>query len=503
MYIIKKYKNIPLLPFVIFLAASAKFIIHILTGTNYGFYANELYTIALSRHLAFGYVDLPPLVPFITALSRKIFGESLLAWRILPALAGGVTMILVCLIAKELGGKAFAVGLAGLAFLVAPVWLIADSYLSYDAYDQLFLAVFLFVLVRLLQNGDRRLWILLGIIAGIACLTKMTLLYFGPGFLIALLLLNIRKDLLTPWPWLGVCVFLILLLPYLIWESANHWPTLEYWLNYGTNKLRAESMNPVLLPLYTIGIWRMARHFKEDRLLFPGLLFLATLLMFIFIHAKVLFLAALFIPLIAAGSVEIEELAERKNWSFILKPVFVSVLIAGGVLVAPQALPILPVEDLSQYIDNFGFMYVPPKDYNINYSKYPINLSLRIGWEEIVRQVAHVYDQLPKEDQKVTGIYAYWYAPASAVDYFGPRYGLPQAVSGHLEYYLWGPRYSWDVMIILIHGQNLLSPFFSECELKGSVNNEYTIELNQLDIYVCRKPIIPPDKIWPQLKTFQ
>jgi hypothetical protein len=124
---------------IIILGAAAKFALHILTGAKYGFFADELYTIALSKHLAFGYVDLPPLVPLLAALSRILFGESLTAWHILPALAGAITLIFVCLIAKEFGGKVFAVGLSALGFLVAPVWLILFSYLSYDAYDQLIL----------------------------------------------------------------------------------------------------------------------------------------------------------------------------------------------------------------------------------------------------------------------------------------------------------------------------------------------------------------------------
>ena len=218
---------------VILLGAVLKFAIHTFTGAQYGFFADELYTIALSKHLAFGYVDLPPLVPLLAVLSRTLFGESLTAWHIMPALAGSATLVFVCLITKEFGGKLFAVVLSALGFLIAPVWLIVFSYLSYDAYDQLILAVFLYVLIRFIRSGNRKLWILLGAIAGIACLTKMTLLYVGPGFLVALLLSKYRKDLLTPWPWLGAALCLVILSPYLLWQIGNGWPTLKYWINYG------------------------------------------------------------------------------------------------------------------------------------------------------------------------------------------------------------------------------------------------------------------------------
>jgi hypothetical protein len=504
---------------VIILAAAVKFAIHVLTGARYGFFADELYTIALSKHLAFGYVDLPPLVPLLAALSRMVFGESLTAWHILPALAGAVTLVFVCLITKEFGGKLLAVGLSALGFLIVPAWLVLFSYLSYDAYDQLFLAFFLYVLVRFIRSGNRRLWILMGGIAGIACLTKMTILYIGPGFLVAWLLSKYRKDLLTPWPWLGAALCLLIVSPYLVWQVANHWPTLQYWLNYGMLRLRPASvpeyavdiffaMNPALLPVYAIGLWRIFRRFEKTNYAFLGVMFLVTLVLLFCLHAKTWMLAELFIPLIAAGAVGVEEMtAGRILVRKILRPALVSVMVAGGLLVAPASLPILPVESLPAYADKFEFLYNSSKVFNMTPSDYPINLALRIGWEELVRKVAEVYNELPPEERKVAGIYTNWYAPASAIDYFGPRYGLPHAVSGHLTYYLWGPGYSWDVMIILTNGiigmdTASMSLIFQECELKGRVFNPYTIPLNQLNIYVCRKPILSPEEIWQQMEMY-
>lgn len=500
------------------LGAAAKFALHIITGAKYGFFADELYTIALSKHLAFGYVDLPPLVPLLATLSRILFGESLTAWHIIPALAGAVTLVLVCQIAKEFGGKLFAVSLSALGFLIAPVWMIVFSYLSYDAYDQLILAVFLYVLVRFIRSGDRKLWIVLGGIAGIACLTKMTLLYIEPGFLVALLLSKYRKDLLTPWPWLGAALCLLIVSPYLHWQADNSWPTLKYWINYGTHRLRVASvteyaldifyaMNLALLPIYAVGLRRIFRRFRETNYGFLGVMFLFTLVLLFMLHAKVWMLAELFIPLIAAGAVGVEELTAGRNWGRVLKTSLIAVMLAGGILVTPLTLPILPLESLSAYVNKFEFIDNPTEEFNNNYSEYPINLGLRIGWEELVSKVAEVYNELPPEDRKVAGIYANWYGPASAIDYFGPQYGLPHAVSGHLTYYLWGPGYSWDVMIMLTNNispvnTTTMSLFFSECELKGRVFNPYTIPLNQLNIYVCRKPLLSPEEIWKKMEFY-
>jgi 4-amino-4-deoxy-L-arabinose transferase-like glycosyltransferase len=191
-----------------------------ISAPGYGFFGDELYTIALSKHLAFGYVDLPPLVPALMALSRSLLGESLFAYHIVPALAGSATLVFVCLIAKEFGGKSFAITLSAVGFIVVPLWLSVDSIFCYDSIDQMVLAGFLYVLVRFLRMGDRRLWIILGLVAGVACNTKMTILFLGPGFLIALLVSKYRKDLLTPWPWLGAVLCLIIVIPYLLWQSG-------------------------------------------------------------------------------------------------------------------------------------------------------------------------------------------------------------------------------------------------------------------------------------------
>jgi len=296
----------------------------------------------------------------------------------------------------------------------------------------------------------------------------MTLLYIGPGFLVALLLSKYRKDLLTPWPWLGAALFLVILTPYLLWQIANGWPTLKYWTNYGTSRLYHASvpeyavnviytMNPVMLPMYGIGLWRIFRRFGETAFSFLGVMFLATLPLLFFLHARTWMLAELFIPLIAAGAVGVEEMTAGRSWGKLLKPAVAAVMVAGGVLVAPASLPIVPIESLPAYADAFEIISNSTKEFTFASSKYPTNLALRIGWEELVGKVADVYNGLPPEDRAVAGIYANWYAPASAIDYFGPRYGLPHAVSGHLTYYLWGPGYSWDVMILLTNSASPLT----------------------------------------------
>jgi 4-amino-4-deoxy-L-arabinose transferase-like glycosyltransferase len=499
---------------IIILAAIVKFALHMYIAPSYGFFGDELYTIALSRHLAFGYVDLPPLVPALVALSRALLGDSLFALHIIPALAGSATLVFACLIAKEFGGKAFAVLVSALGFIFAPLWLTLDSIFCYDSIDQLVLAGFLYTLVRFLRSGNKRLWLVLGLIAGVACLTKMTILFLGPGFLAALLISKYRKDLLTPWPWLGGALCVVVVAPYLFWQIANHWPTLEYWKNYGALRVYQASltqyltnilvyMNLFFLPLWIAGLYRLFRRLNGVSYVFLGVLFLVTLVLEFILHATVRMLGELFIPLIAAGAVLMEEKLTGIRWGKGVRAVGAAYLLVTGSYIALLSLPILPIDRVLVYSQPVRPLYQSMREFNGGPLYYPVFLSYRMGWNELVQGVAGVYNTLPAEDRAIAGIYADWFMDAGAIDVLGPPYGLPHAVSGSLNYYLWGPGYSWKVMVIVASTTNPLGMFFDTCELKTTVQQEYNIPSGRIRVYVCRGPIVSADKIWSSLKSYR
>ena len=496
---------------VIALAAVAKFGIHLIHAPGYGLFIDELYTIALSRHLAWGYVDLPPLVPALVALSRALLGESLFAMHIVPALVGAVTLIFVCLIAKEFGGQIFAVTLSAMVFIFVPLWLGVDSIFCYDSIDQMILAGFLYTLVRFLRSWNRKLWILLGLLAGLACLTKMTILFLGPGFLAALLITKYRKDLNTPWPWLGAGLCLVIVSPYLFWEVDNQWPTLEYWNAYGAIRVYQASipqyfmnmlvyMNPFFLPLWIMGLYRIFRPLNGVNYGVLGLLFIFTLVLMFYLHASVRMLGELFIPLIAASAVFVEETLTGDRWKLWMRALPVGYVLSTGLFVLPASLPILSIDSIYSLPRSVKFWYQSIREFNAGSSYAPVLLTGRVGWDGFVRDVADVYEQLPPEERVVAGIYTDWYHTASAIDMYGPQYGLPHAVSGSLTYYLWGPGYSWDVMLIVTGRTNYLSMFFDECEQEADTGDDSP---DQFYIYVCKKPNIPVDMIWPNLKNYR
>jgi hypothetical protein len=499
---------------IILIAALFKFVIHLIYGEGYEFFMDELYTLAMSRHLALGYIDLPPLVPFLMAVSRAILGNSFFAYHIFPALAGAFTLLFLCLITRELGGKEIAVAITAIGFIITPLWLALDSIFCYDAFDQLALSAFLFSVVKLYTTSNRRYWLLIGLLAGLACLCKITILFYGPGFLLALILSNRRKNLLSPCPYLGAGVFLIVVSPYIYWQVANGFPSMEYWTNYGTSRLYDVSLkqylinililtSQFLLPLWLAGLYRIFRPFDKVKISVLGFLFLFTFALMFSISASVRQLIALFMPLLAAGAVFTEEMIHKIRWRKPVLAVLFSYLAVVGALNIIMALPILPASTYPALADQFGGFSRQLREFNGDLTYYPITYTGRLGWTEVVEQVADVYHSLPEEEQEVAGIYVGHYIYAGAIDQYGPQYGLPHAVSGHLTYYLWGPGYSWDVMIILSGRSNSMSMFFDSCEPNGQISGAMGGAGYPLYMYTCRGTRVDAETIWSSAKSYR
>src|SRR5918998_334590 len=245
--------------------ALVKLLVHLLTNGNYGYFRDEFYYVAAGEHLDLGYVDFPPFVAIVAGVSRFLLGDSPMALRFLPALAGALVVVLAGLMARELGGGRVAQGLAALATLVAPSLLVIGTFLSMDAFDQLVWVSAAYVLLLILKRGEPRLWILFGIITGLGLLTKVTVLYFGFAVFVALMLTPARRHLLSPWPWVGGAISFVFLLPYIYWQITHGWPTLEFWADYGMKVDPASpmeflieqivTMQPPTLPLWLAGLY--------------------------------------------------------------------------------------------------------------------------------------------------------------------------------------------------------------------------------------------------------
>src|SRR5271168_2801917 len=179
--------------------ALARFAIQFAGINHYGFFRDELYYMACGEHLAWGYVDQPPLIALLAWLVRHTMGNSMLALRLLPALAGAATVFLTGVLARELGGSRFAQFLAAAAVLFAPAYLAFDSFFSMNAFEPLFWVVCAWIVVRIVQGASPRLWLAFGAVAGVGLENKHTMLVFGFALVAGLLISGDRRVFLSPW----------------------------------------------------------------------------------------------------------------------------------------------------------------------------------------------------------------------------------------------------------------------------------------------------------------
>jgi 4-amino-4-deoxy-L-arabinose transferase-like glycosyltransferase len=499
---------------VLFSLALVKLLVHLLTAGNYGYFRDELYYIAASEHLSLGYVDFPPFVALATALARATLGDSLLALDLLPALAGAAVVALAGLMARELGGGRFAQGLAALAVLVAPNFLVFGTFISMDAFDQLFWVSTAYVLLLILKRNKPRLWPLFGLFAGLGLLTKLTILAFGFAVLVALLLTPARRHLRSAWPWIGGAIAVAFLAPYAYWNATNGWPTPEFWGEYG-GKVDAASpveflveqivtMQPPTLPLWLagLGFYLFAREGRPYRAL--GWVYVVLFVLFAVLNTRFYFLAPAYPMLFAAGGVAIERFfGGRGRWRWAL-PAYAAVLAISGAVVAPiTVVPVLPVETLAKVTGAFGGdAGVQVETRQI--AEIPQVFADRFGWEGMTETVARVYERLPPEERSRACVLTGNYGEAGAIDFFGAKYGLPKAISGHNSYYLWGPRgCSGQTVVSVGAPRQRLEGVFGRIERAGTVRCRYCMpDENGLPVYVSRNPKLPFEEAWPRLKHY-
>jgi hypothetical protein len=493
--------------------ALLKVVVHLLTAGNYGYFRDEFYYIAAGEHLDLGYVEFPPFVAVVADISRFLLGDSQVALRFLPTLAGAVVVVLAGLMARELGGGRFAQGLAALATLVAPTFLAMGTLLSMDAFDQLFWASSAYVLLLILKRDRPRFWLLFGLVAGLGLLTKVNMLFFGFAVFVALLLTPARRHLLTPWPWLGGAIAFVFLLPYLYWQIEHGWPTLEFWGNYGRKVAPTSpvwffvqqilTMNPATLPIWLAGLYYylFSSAGKPYRPL--GWIYILLFALFALQNAKFYFLAPAYPMLFAAGGLVLERLVRQRGRDW-LKPVYTSMLVISGAVIAPlTVIPALPVETLASITGAAGGD-AGIKQENREVAQLPQNFADRFGWEHMVKTVAGVYQSLPEQERSNSCILAGNYGEAGAVNFLGPKYGLPKAISGHNNYYLWGPGGCTGELVIGI-GVPLerLQAVFGDVEEASTVRCEYCMpDENDLPIYVCRNPTMSLEEAWPKFKHY-
>jgi hypothetical protein len=503
------------IPPLVLLLLCARLAIELRFATEYGYFRDELYYLACARRLAWGYVDHPPLSIAILAATRSLAGESLTAIRVLPAVVGALVIGLTAALAKTFGGSTRAQGLAALGVLVAPEYMASSHYYSMNCLDVLFWTLAALFAARALtaEPGQARLyWILLGGAIGLGLENKLSMLFFGGGLFVGLVLSPSRGVLRTRWPWIAGVIALGLFAPYAAWEQVHGWPTREFIHNATTYKMAKISpfeflreqildMMPLSAPLWLAGLGALlaSPRLSKWRALGWGFVFVFVLLV-VNEKSRAGYLAPAFPPLFAAGAVFVDDWFSARAWAF---PAAAIALLSGGTAVLPFAVPILSVPSFLQYSEKLG--QKPHSDENKDIGPLPQFYADMFGWKELTRNVASVYESLSEQDRRDATIYAGNYGEAGAIELFGGEMGLPAPISGHNNYWLWGPRGATGHVVVVVGGS--VEGWQRRCEslevvavVSHSLSMPYE---NGLPIAICRDTKPSLEALWPGLKSYE
>ncbi len=487
-------------------------LIHFLANGGYGYFRDELYYMACGRHLAWGYVDQPPFVALMAVVTRHLLGSSLFALRFFPALCGGLLVLLTGLMAREMGGGRYAQVLTAVAVMVAPVYLAIDNYFSMNCFDQVFWALAGYVVIRILKQDNPKLWLLFGLVAGVGLMNKYSMGFLGLGVVVGLVLTPARRQLLSKWLWLGGVIAFLIFLPHILWEFHYGFPSLEFIHNATTYKnlpqtplqfmtASAQGIGLFSLPIWLagLGFFFLGREGKQHRLF--GWVFVSILALFLVTKAKPYYLAPAYLFPLAGGAVAIADIVRRHNWNW-LRPASIVLLLASGVMSAPYVLPVLPVESFIKYQAWMGVK--SPREERGKAAKLPQQYADMFGWQNMAATVAKVYNSLSPDEKQKCVIGAGNYGEAGAIDFFGKNYGLPNAISTHNSYWIWGPGEKPGEVLIVVGGNAKdYHAMYEDVEQAATITCEYAMPFEtDLPVYLCRHPKMTLQQVWPHLKNF-
>jgi hypothetical protein len=460
----------------------------------YGFHGDEMYFVVAGRHPAFGYVDQPPLTPLLSAASVAVLGVSPTAVRILPALAMASVVIIVAFIARDLGGSRRAQILAAVTAGVSG-YLAAGHLDTTTEPDLLIWAVVLWMLVRLLAGGDRRLWIAVGLCAGIGLENKDTLLFLVAGLAVGVLLGRRWELVRSSWMWAGVAIAALLWAPNLAWQAAHAWPQLTMASQISgyaaTNRAQVLPFlwlftGPFLFPVCVAGlVWVLvSRAATPSRPL--GITALAAMTLDLFTGGKAYYAIGSVSLFMAAGAIVLDDWIARGHQR--LKTAgFAAATVASAGLIVLLTLPVLPVAD---YAKTTLPATVP-------------DVANQIGWPQLAATLEQIVADFPPAQRDHAVILTNTYHEASALILFGT--GLPPVYSGHNSYWSWGPPPAERTVVIHIGDWRPTNwaQYFNGCRDVAHIDNGLGIDNGEQGqpITVCTGTRASWTTIWPALRT--
>ncbi|HEY0757993.1 MAG TPA: glycosyltransferase family 39 protein [Acidisarcina sp.] len=480
---------------------------------GWGYFRDEFYYIMCGRLLAWGYVDQGPMVALQARLGLALFGKSIVGIRMFAALAGAAKVFLTGLLAWSLGGRRAAQALAMTAVLVAPCYMGLDSFLSMNAFEPVFWMGAMLAAILLARGESLRWWLFVGLCAGLGLENKPSMTFYLVALIVGMLLTPQRRLLFNRWFAAASGLTVLLALPNLIWQVQNHWPTMEFLHNdavFGKNihlsppaflLQQILALHPLNVLVWLPGLVWLLIHRDARTMRWIGICYLVFLGTMMALHGKDYYLVPIYPVLFAAGGVAWQQLRNGSRYITVMA----GALLVTGAIIFPMAVPVLRPEPWMHYTQTLHLVSKTDQRESADSGPLPQFYADRFGWQELTDKVATAYRSLSPADQARAGIYGPNYGDASSINFLGESYHLPFAISGHNNYYLWGPHgYTGEVMILVSSDSpEDLREFYRSVEVAGRVDHPYSMPYEHRTIYIARGRKINLTADWPQFKHFE
>ncbi|MCC2624900.1 MAG: hypothetical protein K0R14_773 [Burkholderiales bacterium] len=487
-------------------------VIHLAGNPHYGFFRDELYFIMCGFRPALGYVDQPSLTPLLAA-ATQYFGQSLFLLRALPAIFAACSIYVTCLLVIELGGGSFAQIVAALVAFFCPVLMSFGTKVSPDTFGLVFWPLSVLCVLRILKGADPKIWLLVGVLFGVSFNTKYSIVFFAVAIILGLIVTKQRRILSTRWAFMGAVLCVLISLPNFLWQWHYNFPMLDI-LRAGQNGknillspiqfITAQLLitNPALSICWIIGfIWLL----YNSSVRFIAIAYIFLIVEMLIFHGKHYYAANFYPILIAAGGVAIESWT-NKNTIKNFRSLIIFCVIVFGITLVPYAMPILPVNIFIRY-DTFMAPLLHSKvtkTENNQEGLLPQDFADMHGWPELVEVVKSVVMSLPPKDRNRVVIATQNYGEAAALEFLGARYALPPVISGHNQYFLWGPgSRSADILIDVNGACGKDSGFYQLSQLVTTFHNPLGMPYeSNIPIMICRGIKKPVKELWPKVKHY-
>lgn len=496
------------------LCAGLAWLLYLLPGVAgaYGVFIDELYYVSCAKRLAWGYVDHPPLAPFVLRGALAIFGDSIVALRVPAATCGALVVWLTGWMAGRLGASRYGQAIACAAVISAPLLQVLFGFYSMNGIELVLWLAMGATLIEIERRGDPRWWLVFGALAGLALLTKHTVTTFVAALGLAFLFTPARRHLRGPWLWAGATLAFVVALPNALWQHAHGWPSLEFYRNAALYKNNPASpgeilmqqvlfMSPGVLPVTVAGLvwlWRRPgarlRHLPLQYAVMLGLLLWSA-------QSRPDRLAGVYPLLFAAGGVALGELAASTRLVRIGLPIWIA---AWGLLLLPIGTPVLSPDQTARHLARLGVSHQSERGEGKR-TPLPQHYADRLGWPQLVDDVAAVRDTLPAGDRAHVAFFAQSYGQASALDWLGASRQLAPVYATHNTWFYWGPPAETPaVAIVLGDDRESFEALF------GEVTQSRVHECgacmpwrNHMPIWIVRKPKVRLADKWPAWKKFE